>query len=225
MDGAKAAVYSDRGIRASSRVALISMFEWMGANATIIDAETISNGTLEEYDILVMPGGCWCDERCKILGNSEKNAIRQFIQNGGAYFGVDGGASYATGWRLDVFHGMYWPDVNGSETYLLEVNVNRDCTEPDLSEEPPSYTLLYEASGYFELDNMTGISTIASYVDLDLPCMISFEYGDGKIFLSGPHPEYEEGSMRDNEEAWDTLVDPDSEWDFMLKICNWLLDV
>jgi glutamine amidotransferase-like uncharacterized protein len=201
------------------------MFEWMGAEATIIDAETISNGSLEEYDILVTPGGCWCDERCEILENPEKNAIHQFIQNGGAYFGVDGGASYATSWRLDLFHGNYWPDVNGSGTYLLEVNVNTDCTEPDLSEEQSSYTLLYEASGYFDVEGMTGINTIASYADLDLPCMISFEYGIGRVFLSGPHPEYEEGSMRDNEEAWDTLTDPDTEWDFMLKICNWLLDV
>ncbi len=224
MDGAKAAVYTDRGIRASSRAALVSMFEWMGADVTIIDESVILNGTLGNYDIIVMPGGCWCTERCEILGSLAKNAIRQFIANGGAYFGIDGGASYATAWRLDIFHGTFWPDSNGSETYLLEVNVNTNSMQPDLSDEQESYTLLYEASGYFEAVNMTGITPICTYTDTGLPCMISFDYGNGRVFLSSPHPEYEEGSMRDNVETWDTLTDPDSEWDFMFRICNWLLE-
>ncbi|MGY5877262.1 MAG: BPL-N domain-containing protein [Candidatus Thorarchaeota archaeon] len=222
MDGAKVAIYTDHGVRASSRIALQHMFEWMGAEVTIINSTWIAEGNLVLYDMVVMPGGCWCDTYIDIL-DYKMDIIRQFVEDGGAYFGIDGGASYATSWRLDLFHGMFWPDANGSGDYLLEFNVNKDSTGPDLSEEPDSYSMFYEASGYFEVGNLTGIIPICTYTDTGLPSMIAFEYGNGSVFLSSPHPEYEEGNDRDGVEVWDTLQDPDSEWDFMKKICQWLL--
>ena len=103
------------------------------------------------------------------------------------------------------------------------MNVNTSAIGPDLSQESNSYDIFYESSGYFEADDWTGITPICSYTDSGLPCMITFEYSSGRVFLSSPHPEYEEGTMRDGTEGWDTMTDPDSEWDFMLKICQWLL--
>jgi hypothetical protein len=53
--------------------------------------------------------------------------------------------------------------------------------------------------------------------------MIAFESGDGRVFLSSPHPEYEEGNLNDGTDYFDRLNDPDSEWLFMLAITQWLL--
>ncbi|NHJ12322.1 MAG: hypothetical protein EAX95_01545 [Candidatus Thorarchaeota archaeon] len=223
MEGVQVAIYTDRGVQATSRVALQSMFEWMHCEVSIIDDVDINNGILDTVDILVMPGGCWCSDRCLVLGE-EMHIIREFIENGGAYFGIDGGASYATSYRLDIFHGILYPDTYGGNDFLQEVTVNTNQDAIDLSEETESYEILYEASGYFGSDNMTGIITVATYVNTTLPCMIAFGFGDGKVFLSSPHPEYEEGNDRDGTDVYDSMQDPDSEWDFMLRICKWLVN-
>ncbi len=220
--GVRVAVYDDRGTTGTSQVALEKMFQWMGATVTIITSEDVESGSLNSYDIFVAPGGCWCDDRCEILIYFE--IVRQFILEGGSYFGIDGGASYATGYRLGLFEGTLNVDCNGTGDWLLEMNVNRASTGPDLSDEPVSYTIFYENSGYFDADNMTGIIPICTYTDTGLPGMIVFEYGNGTVFLSSPHPEYEEGSMRDGTDFWDRDPDPDSEWNLMLKISKWLLE-
>jgi glutamine amidotransferase-like uncharacterized protein len=220
--GVSVAVYDDHGTTAASQFALEAMFRWMGADVTVISGDDVANGALDSYEIFVAPGGCWCDERCEILDDYE--IVRQFVLDGGSYFGVDGGASYATGYRLGLFDGVLSADCNGSGDWLLEMNVNRESTGPDLADEPESYTLFYEASGYFISDNMTGIIPICTYTDTGFAGMIAFEYGNGTVFLSSPHPEYEEGTMRDNTDFWDTNPDPDTEWNLMLKVCLWLLE-
>jgi glutamine amidotransferase-like uncharacterized protein len=219
--GVKVAVYDDHGTTAASQFALESMFRWMGAEVTVITGDDVASGVLDSYDIFVAPGGCWCDERCEILDDYE--IVRRFVLDGGSYFGVDGGASYATGYRLGLFQGTLWPDANGTGDWLLEMNVNRESKGPDLSDEPESYTIFYESSGYFDAENMTGIIPICTYIDTGLPSMIAFRYGNGTVFLSSPHPEYEEGNLNDGTDFWDSIPDPDSEWNFMLKICQWLL--
>jgi len=220
--GVSVAVYDDRGTTAASQTALEAMFRWMGATVTVIGGDDVANGALDSYDIFVAPGGCWCDERCEIL--DDYDIMRQFVLDGGTFFGVDTGASYADNYRLGLFNGSYYPDYNGTSDKLITVNVNHESTGPDLSEEPETYTMFYESSGYFLADNMTGIIPICTYQESEYAAMIAFEYGNGTVFMSGPHPEYEEGSLRDNTEFWDTDPDPDSEWNFMLKVTQWLLE-
>ena len=224
LEGVIVSIYMDRGISAPSRTALEHMFLWMGAEVSIIESEDIAEGVLNTTDILVMPGGCWCDERIAILGEDMKNIIRSYIEDGGSYFGIDGGASYATHYRLNIFHGRLFADALGATEFMTELEINRGLTSPDLSQEPDSYEVFYEASGYFDIDDMTGIHTIATYANTSLPCMIAFNYGTGTVYLSSPHPEYEEDGDRDGTDMYDLQVDPDSEWDFMLRICQWLLD-
>ncbi|MFW9933673.1 MAG: BPL-N domain-containing protein [Candidatus Thorarchaeota archaeon] len=223
LNGYFVAVYFDRGVTAASRDACIAMLEWTGATVSVINEDHIHNGSLSMFDMLVMPGGCYCDERCQVLEQSDFEIIRDFISDGGAYLGIDGGAIYATEWRLDLFHGDFIADANGTGNFLLELDVNQDSIDPALSEQPATYTMFYEDSGYFQAENMTGVSVICTYQDTGYPCTLALHYGDGKVFLSSPHPEYEEGSLRDNTDYYDTLDDPDSEWDFMLKMCLWLL--
>jgi glutamine amidotransferase-like uncharacterized protein len=223
MEGVQVAIYFDNGVSATSRIALENMFSWMHAEVDIIGSSEIREGSLSDYDILVMPGGCWCTERCEILGE-EMDIILEFVANGGSYFGIGKGASYATNIRLGLFNGTFFADLISADTFLLELNVCQDSIGPDLSEEPESYSLLYDASGYYETDDPTGIIPIMTYPGTELPAMIAFTYGNGTTFLSSPHPEFEEGSDRDGTDVYDSLNDPDSEWDFMLKICRWLVE-
>jgi hypothetical protein len=52
--------------------------------------------------------------------------------------------------------------------------------------------------------------------------MLAYEFGQGRVFLTGVHTEFEEGSDRDNV-LWDnTMHDPESEWPLMRNAVRWL---
>jgi len=52
--------------------------------------------------------------------------------------------------------------------------------------------------------------------------MVAFEYGKGRVFLSGPHPEIEVDSDRDGSNKFNTLSDEGSEWPLLLAVMKWL---
>lgn len=54
------------------------------------------------------------------------------------------------------------------------------------------------------------------------PAMVAFEYGKGRVFLCGPHPEIEVDSDRDGSKRFDKLSDEGSEWPFLLAVMKWL---
>jgi glutamine amidotransferase-like uncharacterized protein len=220
MEDVRVAIYDGGGTLESSKIAIDNMFAWMRARIGHVNASQIREGALADYDILVMPAGGGFGEHLQTEG---MDAICQFVENGGSYFGICGGAAFATDTGLRLYNGTYHPAIDGYGEFLMEMNVNRSSTGPDLSEEPESYSIFYWNSGYFSTESMSGIIPVVTYPDNDLPCMIVFKYGEGRVFLSSPHPEYEEGSDRDGVTYFDALGDPDSEWGLLLKICRWLI--
>jgi glutamine amidotransferase-like uncharacterized protein len=220
MEDVRVAIYDGGGVLESSKIACDNMFAWMRADVGHVNATSIREGILTDYDILVMPAGGGYGS---YLLSEGMDAIRQFVQEGGSYFGICGGASFATDMALNLFDGAYHPAIDGYGEFLMEMNVNRSSTGPDLSEEPESYSIFYWNSGYFSKDNMSGIIPIVTYQENDLPGMIAFKYGKGTVFLSSPHPEFEEGNNRDGVTYFDALNDPDSEWGLLLKVCQWLI--
>ncbi|MHA2601248.1 MAG: BPL-N domain-containing protein [Candidatus Thorarchaeota archaeon SMTZ1-83] len=220
MEGVRVAVYDGGGVQPSSKDALDSMFAWMRTNVGHVNETSIREGALADYDILVIPGGGGFEA---FLQNEGMDAICQFVEDGGSYFGICGGATFATDVGLRLYNGTYHSCVAGIGQFLMEMNVNRSSTGPDLSGEPESYSIFYWNSGHFSSDGMSGTIPIVTYPDNDLPCMIAFKYGAGRVFLSSPHPEFEEGSNRDGVTYFDALSDPDSEWGLLLKVCRWLI--
>ncbi|UCH03606.1 MAG: hypothetical protein JSW05_08375 [Candidatus Thorarchaeota archaeon] len=220
MEDVRVAIYDGGGTLSSSKIAVDNMFAWMRARVGHVNATSIREGVLADYDILVMPAGGGFGE---YLQNEGMDAICQFVEDGGSYFGICGGSSFATGRGLNLYDGTYHSAIEGSGQFLMEMNVNRSSTGPDLSGEPESYWIFYWNSGYFNSDSMSGTIPIVTYPDNDLPCMIAFKYGAGTVFLSSPHPEYEEGNNRDGVTYFDHLGDPDSEWSLLLKVCQWLI--
>jgi hypothetical protein len=53
--------------------------------------------------------------------------------------------------------------------------------------------------------------------------MIAFGHGNGRVFLTGAHPEFEEDSDRDGADFCDHLDDRGSDWDLMKKAARWCL--
>jgi hypothetical protein len=91
---------------------------------------------------------------------------------------------------------------------------------------PENFTTMYYASQRFTPNPYaeTSIHTIARYDYDGSAGMIAFEYGNGTVFLSSPHPEYEEDADRDDTVFGDDLEDPESEWDLLLRVSNWLIE-
>jgi glutamine amidotransferase-like uncharacterized protein len=222
LTGVNVAVYSGDGALVDSATALRYMFTWMNATAVYVDGEEIRNGALETCDILAFPGGSSLTYSTELEPEGIQE-VKDFVANGGSYFGICGGSLFAT-WALEFFNGSYSGSVNGTGTFLMEMAVNRDSTGPDLSDEPEIYSLCYWGSSYFYGEGMTDAIPIMTYPESGEAAMIALRHELGTVFLSSPHPEYEEGDDRDGTSSFDNLNDPDSEWGMLLKVSIWLVE-
>ncbi|MFW9910259.1 MAG: BPL-N domain-containing protein [Candidatus Thorarchaeota archaeon] len=223
LEGFTVAIWNGAGVLDNSAIALEHMFAWMNATVIETNASHIFDGGLESVDILVFPGGNTGSYTAS-LGSSGMKIVRSWVSRGGSYFGICGGSLFGTRLRLEFFNGSYVGPVAGSGTYMMNMNVNRESTGPDLSDEPESYNILYWNSAYFSASNMTGIIPIVTYPSNGRAAMIAFHYDFGTVFLSSPHPEYEENDERDGTDDFDNLEDEDSEWGLLLKVSRWLVD-
>lgn len=227
LSGVKVAVYGETdNMVVSSGIALHAMFEWMNASVEYVFGEDVQEGVLEDFDILAMPGG-QTGAYFATLGIDGMHNIREWIANGGSYFGICGGALFAASeYALGLFNGSYTLAIAGeySLLQLTTMSVNTTCSGPDLSEIPESFETLFWGSSYFIPDDRFEYIPLARYSEGDGPGMIAFEYQSGNVFLSSPHPEYEEGSMRDDTTEFDEYSDPDTEWNFLLQIAIWQFD-
>jgi glutamine amidotransferase-like uncharacterized protein len=226
LSGVNVAVYtgghSDENF--ASRTALISMLDWMNAEVTLISPEGMLNGSLNEHSMLVMPGISPYTLRDEMT-TVAYDIIRNFIASGGAYIGIYGGTFFEwTHFNLfDVELQNFLPDLPAGKD-LVTINIHKNGTEPELSTLPDSLSTLSWTGSYFDAPDMSHVTTIASYAQNGLPCMVTFRYGLGTVFLSSPHPEIEEGDTRDGTDFQEGLNDPDSEWELMQVIACWLIE-
>lgn len=227
LSGVNVAVYSGGPFEPgnNSRTALTHMFEWMGATVALISPEQIRNQELWGYDILVIPGIPPANTYVELWQEGVEQ-IRQFVANGGSYFGICGGSVFGMSGNLGFFDGTLRGPIPGvaGGIHLTTMAVNHESTGPDLSALPANYSLLFWDSGYWYKEDMSGVITVASYPTNGQPGMIASRYGYGTYFLSSPHPEWEEGDPRDGTAYFDEYNDPDSEWPLMLSVANWLVD-
>jgi glutamine amidotransferase-like uncharacterized protein len=222
--GVNVGVYNGTGEMDSSRIALVRMFEWMGASVEEVTASQILGDYLDDCDILVFPGGSENSYMIDLDYITGVEKIREFVENGGSYFGICGGSTFGAK-TVRLFDGKMYP-VNepGDIIHMSTMRPNTSSIGPDLSDCPTSFSTMYYASQYFVPTYGTFVHTIATYQYNRQAGMIAFEFGYGTVFLSSPHPEYEEDSDRDDTTFGDDLEDPDSEWAFLLKISRWLID-
>ena len=248
LTGIKVAVYdggSGSGSsdpRESSMAALYWMFRWMDATVEIVNSSAIKAGALDSFQMIAVPGGYAYDYYLD-LGYSGASAIQDFVSEGGAYWGSCAGAFYAchefkwteygrTGiysYGLELFPGRGvgpiagiadWPDYA-----MTDVTMNTTNGIVDLSQEPSTHSIMYYGGPYFETEGIQGITVLASYNYNDMPAMIAFEHEEGRVFLAGPHPEWEEDSFRDGC-MWDnSLEDNGTDWELCKAVALWLASI
>jgi len=230
------ALYSDKGTDDNCVRATKNMFQWMGYTVSLVKADYINNKDLDGFSILCIPGGDMY-QYAQDISSGGKEKIRNFIGDGGGYIGICGGA-YFTGekviWQgsqlpktpLGIFSGTTQGPIDAIAPYphcaMCKVNIV-DSTHPITQSEPDSAWILYCYGPMFIPNNEADISILGQYDIGDHPMMMAFDYGQGRVFIIGTHPEFEEDSDRDGLPPNDELDDQGSDWELMKKAVLWCL--
>lgn len=228
-------LYADSGAAQSCVTAAKNMFEWMGYTVELLDANTINYGDILHIDIFYFPGGT---SRPYIIDITEegKNKIRQMLYAGRGYIGTCAGGMFAAEiqiWRgttysegqLGIFPGTAEGPIEELFGYpgigMCQVNLVKD--HPITEGQPDSVWILYYNGPFFDPKFTADVEIIGVYDITGQPALVAFEYGRGRVFLTGPHPEWEEDSDRDSVWYFDNFSDYGSDWPLMQNATRWCL--
>ncbi len=211
------ALYSDNGAWNKSVIAAKNMYEWMGYRVAIIDAEYINTNSPGGFKIVSFPGGDMYRYSQDIL-ESGKEKIRDFIRNGGKYIGLCAGGFFTSEklyWQgsrlimssLSLFEGTARGPNNEIIAYPWYgmCDVKLDTTQVIARGMSASLSVLYYRCPCFEPEG-DEIFQPGTYSAINKAAMLVFEYGSGRVFATGAHPEIEEDNDRDGVVFADTTI-------------------
>jgi len=228
------ALYSDRGCWEESVQSAEKMFQWMGCMVRLVNADYINNQGLDNFSILCVPGGDMYQYAQDISAGGKEN-IKNFLRHGGGYIGICGGAYFASEqviWRgnrlsmtpLGIFPGTAEGPITEIAPYpdhaMCKVNMVARM-HPITQSETDSAWMLYYWGPMLVSDRKANVVVLGRYDTTDQPVMLGFEYGLGRVFLIGTHPEIEEDSERDGVTFGDELDDQGSDWQLMQNAVDW----
>lgn len=230
------AIYADEGADGDCLDATRSMFQWMGYSVRYVTSYSIRNEGLDEYRLLCMPGGDMYRyaQDLHILGAEN---IKDFVNRGGGYIGICGGGYYAgrdVYWQgeklvmisLELLAGTtQGPDDNivpYPDYGMCRVNIT-DSLHPITVSEPDSAWILYYWGPAFFPDSNAAVDILGEYAIGGNAALCAFSYGGGRVFLTGPHPEFEEDDDRDGTDFADECDDRGTDWELMKKATRWCL--
>jgi glutamine amidotransferase-like uncharacterized protein len=204
------ALYSETGADERCILTTTRMFEWMGYDVTLIDADSVNNTILEKYNIICFPGGDMYQYSQNISAEGFEK-IRAFISAGGGYIGICGGA-YFTGekvfWQgnqlpmnsLAIFPGITRGPIDEIAPFphckMCKTNIV-NTSHPITQTESDTTWICYCYGPMFLPAEGAEIDILGVYEINDKPSIVAFEYGVGRVFIIGIHPEFEEDSERD----------------------------
>ncbi len=247
------------GALAECAVATARMCEYAGCDVYMIDAgDIVDNNILSTIDLICFPGGygvAYTNYFAPSTTDSVRNAIRTFVSGGGALMGTCAGAYFAAdicaweGSDYEYYLDMFMGDAVGSITDISDYGEGDPMkitpvrmVDSDFEWDTETYNIGYlwgpYFSGYNGGDLPEGIDVVGVY-DYEVngepgeadekAAMIKFEFGSGRVFLSGPHPEYEESATLSNSRDWcfgddvdnstgNAVADPETEYNMMVDI-------
>jgi len=227
------ALFAGDGASAISIEAAMNMFQWLGYSVSLVKSETFNND-INHFRLLCFPGGDMYHYARSISSTGKEN-IRNFIRHGGGYIGICGGAYFASQrviWQgvelpmtpLGLFPGTSQGPIDVIASYpnctmckVIIVNWLHPITQSSQSSE----WILYCYGPAFIPS--TPVDILARYEISNLPAMLASDYGQGRIFLIGLHPEIEEDSDRYRITFGDTFDDLGSDWELMQRAAAWCL--
>lgn len=210
----RVAVFKDSGVGTSSENLIAALKSATDGKFEIIriSAEEIRQDKLRAVDVLVHPGGSG-SKQGKALGETGRDAVREYVREGGGVLGVCGGAYLATNdysWSLNlidakVLDRKHWARGTGTVTLQLspkgaeffqhdgdEMSIHygqgpllarREWDDPGV---PDYESLAIYASEIAKNGAPNGVMTGTS-------AAVRCEFGNGRVFCFSPHPELTAG--------------------------------
>jgi len=227
------ALYHDEGVWLNGLIAMEHMLNWMHIGWQEVDATALNEHGLNGFKIFWVPGGWSVPYRQKIQ-KSGRNAIREFVEDGGTYIGTCAGAYYAA--RVVIWEGelydysydlnLFKGHANGPINVIAPwpqwsmTKVNLDTSSPINARQPTSLNMLYYGGPEFYPDATQQVILIGVWAATSKPAIISFNYGSGKVVLIGPHPEIGWDSETG---TWDFNGGHGAQWPWLKQVIKWAL--
>lgn len=205
----KIALYDGKG---SGSATQSRRFEGVLENSRVVrvGAADIHEGCLDQFDAVIFPGGSGSGQG-RTIGPEGREAVREFVDEGGAYVGVCAGAylalnNYDWGLKLiglDSFDRAHWRRGKGMVRIELTsegqsvLGRNEQELEIKFAQGPlmvPSETGSHptpEVLAWYR----TGIGKNGADPEtmVDTPAIVAAPFGDGRVVLFSPHPEQTSG--------------------------------
>ncbi len=234
--GAQIAVYNGPGAWAEGIQSFEKFCDWKGITHEQVTPLDVNSVVLKDYyQGIFMPGGDAYYYKLAIDSTGLQN-IRDLVNEGGFYMGMCAGSYFAADsieweggiydYQLELFNGFArgaidtiapWPDYVMTD---VTMNMNNPINVYSGGRE----TILYYGGPVYEPKPGQNMDTLATWDSwYDLPAIINFTYGNGRVFFSGPHPETEEDSQRDGNDFADSYADNGSDWPFLWSVVDWLM--
>jgi len=223
--------------------ALGRAISYSGHRPLALRLQDVSQGRLvaTNFNVVTFPGGYAYGYKTGLAGSEQR--IRDFVSNGGSYFGICAGAFYAAStvvWQgqsysypLGLFQGQVVgdiPDIAPWPSYALTPASINDAVLGQVG----SVQQLYYGGGYHVPNAQQPVFTAGTFTyggsASQKAAAVRFTYGQGRVFLIATHPEVRVGSV-DDWLYWDNfqyassvpLVNPDNSWRVLSAIFNqWL---
>lgn len=205
-----------------------------GISYRTLTAQQIVEGTLESgsLKLLIMPGGeSW--EYLAELGSVGGAKILGFVEQGNGYLGICAGAFYATSHRdggfatgpygIGLLFGTAYDGTAYETPPFIEGMMKVDVLPHWITQGQLSLLNIVMFGGpsfrfSAEEQQKKHLSPLTTFRGFGEPAMVVFNYGRGRVFLSGPHLEIEEHRTNWGEE----FNDPDSEWPLLQRVVTYL---
>ena len=218
--------------------ATLGMLKWMNVTVKVVTAQDINNNELDGFLALYIPGGDMYQYSIEISAEGREN-IQSFVEAGGGYIGVCEGAFFASEsyrWAnpkhrcmkstLGLLEGTAFGPIDALSHYpnytmcMISIVGNAHII---VDSEPEVHWMLYDGGPAFAPRPAANAVILAKYGQSNDTAIVAFEKGQGRVFLIGAHPEFEEGSERDGVTFENELEDNGSEWNLMRNALLWCI--
>jgi len=209
-DEIRVALYAGEGTGQLTRTVERKLQSMAGVELRRIGPDEILAGALGQFDLLVVPGGS-ASKQAKAITAEGREAIRRFVAAGGGYLGTCAGAYLATcryTWSLGILDATVLDTAHwkrGKATVKIELTAdgrrllggaageieiryaNGPLLAPAQREEIPDFVpLAVYRTEVAENGAPKGVMA-------NTPAIVMGRWGNGRVLVSSPHPEYTPG--------------------------------
>jgi type 1 glutamine amidotransferase len=175
------------------------------ATIVILSGEQVGTADINNFDVLVFPGGSGSGQS-KGIGKAGVKNVREFVHSGGGYVGICAGAYLACSnfsWGLGILNAGTVPGNWRRGNAILELQLT-DAGKPLLGDVNEAFKVRYHNGPILKpwtRQDLLPYTPLALFrtevanngapvgVQIQSPAQAIGAYGKGRVFVSSPHPE------------------------------------